>query len=175
MIDMMGVDPYTGKTVSSSAAYMNPGFFDNPQNEAEYNRLKEKYPSQFTQNFQVNDETVTATADFNVLTSQDGREVLVPKNATEEQTEQALLTGQFTGENTLPKPNRSMYDGFPATMKVEPQQLHFIRYESREKNGPGGTIPRCSCTPTRLASFMAPDLDFDETISLGIYQVQKTS
>ena len=115
MIDMMGVDPYTGKTVSSSAAYMNPGFFDNPQNEAEYNRLKEKYPSQFTQNFQVNDETVTATADFNVLTSQDGREVLVPKNATEEQTEQALLTGQFTGENTLPKPNRSMYDGFPAT------------------------------------------------------------
>jgi hypothetical protein len=172
MIDMMGVDPYTGKTVSSSAAYMNPGFFDNPQNEAEYNRLKEKYPSQFTQNFQVNDETVTATADFNVLTSQDGREVLVPKNATEEQTEQALLTGQFTGDSTLPKPNRSMYDGFPATEegRAAATALYQAYAEAGEQDGLGVVYQGLLVPPPDLASFSAPDLDFDDTISLGIYQ-----
>ena len=172
MIDMMGVDPYTGKTVSNSAAYMNPGFLDNPQNEAEFKRLKEKYPSQFTENFQVNDETVAAPADFNVLTSKDGREVLVPKNATEEQTDQALLTGQFTGDGTLPKPNRSMYDGFPATDagRAAATALYQAYAEAGDDDGLGVVYQGVLVPPPDLSSFMAPDLDFDETVSLGIYQ-----
>lgn len=207
LIDITGVDPYTGKSVNSNPQIMTPGFMDNEENAAEYNRLKERYPEQFKENFEVagdrpwyqfgfgdrDTETVTGTAadkvftfsdgrqtiapqDYEMITTDDGREVIVPPNATEDQIEQAKTSGVFTDQAELPELSRQMYDGFPATPEGREAALELYKaYEAAgETNALGIVTYKGKQVPfPDLALFSAPDLDLEDDISQGIYEGTK--
>ena len=206
MIEIVGIDPYNGKVVNENPTYMIPGIMDtNEDVSAEYERLKTIYPEQFPQQFDVagdksffgfgarkNNKIMGTAADkvftfkdgsqkvaprsYSILETDDGREILMPPDATTEEVEQAKLSGVYN-ENKLPEPSRSMYDGFPATEEGRTAAMELYRaYEEVGEEALGGlgvTYNGVLIPMPDMSMFSAPDLDTGDSISSGIYEGTK--
>jgi hypothetical protein len=116
MIEMMGVDPYTGEVVSNNPVSMIPGILDINENAAaEFDRLKGIYPQFFNKDFQVETERpwyqfgfgekptqrVRGTEDDEVFTYSDGRQQVAPsdsKMVADDSGVEVLVPGYATDE-----------------------------------------------------------------------------
>ena len=206
MIEIVGIDPYNGEVVNENPTYMIPGIMDtNESVSAEFERLKTIYPEQFPEQFDVagdksffgfgsrkNNKVMGTAADkvftfkdgsqkvaprsYSILETDDGREVLMPPDATTEEVEQAKLSGVYN-ENKLPEPSRSMYDGFPATEEGRTAAMELYRaYEEVGEEALGGlgvTYNGVLIPMPDMSMFSAPDLDTGDSISSGIYEGTK--
>lgn len=206
MIEIVGIDPYNGEVVNENPIYMTPGIMDtNESVSAEYERLKTIYPEQFPEQFDVagdksffgfgsrkNNKVMATAADkvftfkngsqkvapnnYTILETDDGREILIPPDATADQISKATLSGVFT-ENELPELSRSMYDGFPASEEGRAAAMELYRaYEEVGEEALGGlgvTYKGVLIPMPDMSFFSAPDLDTSDSINSGIYEGTK--
>jgi len=206
MIEIVGIDPYNGEVVNENPTYMTPGIMDtNESVSAEYERLKTIYPEQFPEQFDVagdksffgfgsrkNNKVMGTAADkvftfkdgsqkvapnnYTILETDDGREILMPPDATTEEVEQSKLSGVYN-ENKLPELSRSMYDGFPATEEGRAAAMELYRaYEEVGEEALGGlgvTYKGVLIPMPDMSMFSAPDLDTGDSINSGIYEGTK--
>ena len=210
LIDIVGIDPNTGKFVNNYPRAMVPGFNLSDVNQKDIEKLNKLYPSIMPKTFNIKGEPtylgfgprkdieVNATQADEVFTysdgrqeiapigsqliiSEDGRDILIPPGATDDQIEQAKLTGTFQPKVELPDASRQMYDSFPATdAGREAAMSLYNAYAAVGSTNAIGAVEYNGLIVPRpdMASGLvggAPDLDFQDDVTQAMYNGAKNT